>query len=1018
MKQKNAKLSIIVSNYSNKKDFIDRSISSLLNQTYKNIEIIFVNNNSKDNSESIIKEYIDKDKRIKFINIKDNKGPFYSKLIGSDKATGDYITFLDVGDYVSIDYYRNSIDSAVSNDSDIVIGKTVFEYLDGSKKEKPLMNFNFKELNNSLILDSFFEQKGYNILWYTMCNKIYSIDVWRQARSHYEMIKDNLALYENLIFSTALFFYAKKITTIDNDCVFYFQDKDKTNQETINFETEKKYINDILIVLSFIESFLKEKKVFNKYKEDLLEWKKIIYTTHKNCITLIKDISEEEKNSLLDNLSKISKEGIKPEKLEFLSSISIDYDDRLNNIKKLIMDEDIKCVSFDIFDTLITRPFYVPSDLFRMLDPSFNKLAGKSSINFSKIRIESEKHIREKKYANPKLGEEVTLDEIYDVLHDVYSLDKDLLDRIKQLEIDSEIRFCKRRNSTYELYQLAKYLNKRIICTSDIYLPKEVINKILDKCGYDIKTIYLSSEIMKTKATGNLYEYVLLKEKLNSEEIIHIGDNYETDYNNSSKHGLKSIYYMKTIDAMCYAGNLAKMYTRSLPLWQDNACSMRFIGIRTMLAMVANKYFDNPYKSFDKSTDLNADPYLIGYYALGMYNFGITRWLLDKTNNKYDTLAFMSRDGYLSMKTYDILKSLYDKPAQSEYLYFSRKSSIPILIKEKFDFYRLIDVAYYANTNPLKISKLLESIIDISPEKLNKFCDDNNIKCDQNFKSITELNKFLTLFVDNFFNYENHSNTRNKLKNYFDKILKGKCAIFDVGYSGRPEYYLGKLLNRKVDAFFLNINSDEACEYQKMGNFELNTFFSVKPALTGNAYELLISKLGPSCIGYDTKEEVIPIFEKYEKNYLVEYVIKIIQNAALEFTNDLYNIFKEDIKLLYYQDYYLTLPIMAYFNSGQDLDRKVLKIIEFEDDIGRGLVRNMIDDMEIDAYSKNQRNINELLDKPIPEKETIYIKEPVVKLPKHKISRIVYYTLFDRSTLKDKIKNKKDRLLKRKNGSK
>ena len=587
---------------------------------------------------------------------------------------------------------------------------------------------------------------------------------------------------------------------------------------------------------------------------------------------------------------------------------------------------------------------------------------------------------------------------------------------MKQMEIDFEIRFCQRRNSIYDFYQLAKYINKKVICISDIYLPKEVINKMLNKCGYDIKDIYLSSEIMKTKSTGNLYKHVLLKEKINSEEILHIGDNYETDYNNSLKNGMKSVYFMKTTDAICYAGNLVKMYIRSLPIWQDNACSMKFMGIRTMLAMVANKYFDNPYKSFDKNTDFNSDPYLIGYYALGMYNFGITKWLLDKTNNKYDTLAFMSRDGYLSMKSYDILKTLYNNPAKSEYLYFSRKSSIPLLIEEKFDFYRLSDLVYYANTNPLKICDFLKNVINIDLKELKEVCIDNNIKYNQNFKSITDLNKFLTLLVEKYYNRENHYETRDKLKKYFDNLLQGKSAIFDVGYSGRPEYYIGKLLDKQVDAFFLNINSDEAREYSRMGNYELNTFFSAKPALTGNAYELLISKLGPSCIGYDTTKEVTPIFEKYESNYLVEHIVDIMQNAAIEFTNDLYNIFKDDIKSLYYQDYYLTLPIMTYLNSSQPLDKKVLGAVEFEDDIGRGLVRNMIDDMEIDAYYKNQRNINELFDR--PKTETVYIKEPIVVLPKHRMSRIVYYTLFDRKTLKNKIKNKKNKLFKHKKNNK
>ena len=64
-----------------------------------------------------------------------------------------------------------------------------------------------------------------------------------------------------------------------------------------------------------------------------------------------------------------------------------------------------------------------------------------------------------------------------------------------------------------------------------MYLPTEVIKQILDKNGFKhIDKIYLSCEVMKTKATGNLYEYVLKEENVEPQNMIHIGDNYKSDY--------------------------------------------------------------------------------------------------------------------------------------------------------------------------------------------------------------------------------------------------------------------------------------------------------------------------------------------------------------------------------------------------------------------------------------------------------------------------------------------------------
>jgi hypothetical protein len=199
----------------------------------------------------------------------------------------------------------------------------------------------------------------------------------------------------------------------------------------------------------------------------------------------------------------------------------------------------------------------------------------------------------------------------------------------------------------------------------------------------------------------------------------------------------------------------------------------------------------------------------------------------------------------------------------------------------------------------------------------------------------------------------------------------------------------------------------------------LKTFFSAKPTLTGNAYELLLSKIAPSCIAYDiSKDEVKPVFEEFKNNYIVDQVVDTMQKAAIEFTKDLYNIFKEELNTLYYQDYYLTLPIMAYFNSGEKLDQEILGAVIFEDDIGLGLDRKMIEDMYQEGKSKNQRVLNELLNienynnhnnsTVIYDKNLTYNK---AVLSDHiKLSRIMYYALFDKLTLKRRFKEIKGQI--------
>lgn len=142
-------------------------------------------------------------------------------------------------------------------------------------------------------------------------------------------------------------------------------------------------------------------------------------------------------------------------------------------------------------------------------------------------------------------------------------------------------------------------MGKKVIFTSDMYLPKDVIQKILDKNGYvQNDKLYLSSEIKLTKARGALYKYVLDDMKLAEKELLHIGDNFQSDVESPKNlilmHGIYQRATGVALDKQ-EVNNFAKMFTQSMPFWRDNGTSMNFIGIRTMIAMAANKYFDNPF---------------------------------------------------------------------------------------------------------------------------------------------------------------------------------------------------------------------------------------------------------------------------------------------------------------------------------------------------------------------------------------------------------------------------------------
>ncbi len=999
------KISIIVPNYKNEK-YLERTIESLIKQTYKNIEVIVVCDKPEENCDRIMDAYIKKDNRIIYIKNEEKQGKFKARLQGAKQATGDYIAFLDADNYASIDFYRHAITNAEKNKADIVIGDIVYEQENGDKNIYNLMQIPLKDIEGKECFTKYFEQCGLNPFWNKIWNKVYSKKIFDRAFNDLEKIKEKIHFTSELVLSTLLFFYAEKVTKIENDSVFYLEHNKKIRKEEITENVE-----EVINVFKILGKFLQEKNMYNEVEAYVEEWKHYMY------VRLIDEAErigiKKEVENKLQNFGTNHKEILDKNYFKCVKSV---WNDNLEKIKRNIANEEIKYVSFDVFDTLVVRPFLNPTDLFSVVDKEFRRFTKNSTgMDFTKIRIFSEIQTRVRKEKEDKKCQDITLEEIYNTMQDEYHIDKDILEKTKEKEIEYEIRFCTKRYTGFELYEMALALGKKVICTSDMYLSKEVIEKILKKNGYnDLTNLYVSSELKITKAHKDLFKYVLEKEGIQAKQMAHIGDNYVSDYENPKKLGIQAQHLPKASDVFQdknVTHNLSTMFTKSLPMWRDNKNSLNFLGIRAMMGIVANKYFDNPYKTFNYTADFNADPYLIGYYALGMYMFGLTKWMLDDMKGKeYENIVFMARDGYLPIKCYDIMKKLYKNVPESKYLYISRKALVPITIQTKLDLYKLSEVINVTNHSPKDILKYIKDCITIKDErKFENICKEQKIKMDEDFKIIENFDKFISLVIEHLYDEEKQNKNLEKYKEYFNEMYKERSATFDIGYSARPEMFLSNLLQKPIDTYFCNINHSEAQRHAQIGGFKLKTFFDAKPTTTGHAYEMMLSALAPSCIGYDVSgEEIKPIFEKYENTYTVEFAMKTMQDAAEDFVRDVVDIFGQDIDIIYYQNYYISLPFMAYLNSSKEIDKMPFSSVIFEDNVGLGEPLKMVTNWTQDLSIRNQATMDNLfgIDNDISEflgeNELIYNSTVDLK-DRNKLVRLIYYILFDKKTLSRRI---------------
>ena len=113
----NSLISIIIPVYNCERS-LRRCVDSVINQQYKNLEIILIDDGSADSSKIICDEYAKRDRRIKVIH-KNNEGVSAARNIGLNLAKGDYIAFIDSDDYVFEDYIVNLLDAALTNNADI-----------------------------------------------------------------------------------------------------------------------------------------------------------------------------------------------------------------------------------------------------------------------------------------------------------------------------------------------------------------------------------------------------------------------------------------------------------------------------------------------------------------------------------------------------------------------------------------------------------------------------------------------------------------------------------------------------------------------------------------------------------------------------------------------------------------------------------------------------------------------------------------------------------------------------------
>lgn len=277
-------VSIIVPLY-NGEECIERCLSSLIQQTYRNIEVVVINDGSNDSSELVVKKIMYRDNRIRLIN-KKNGGQSSARNLGLQNIKGDYVCFVDCDDYIEKEMIAEMLEYGVVNDLDIVISGMIFDYLD----EKYMQKINFS-INNftkdfSNIADIIYESCE-NGLLYSPCNKLYRTNLIKNNEINFI---DGIEPIEDIVFNCEYLKNVKSIGVLKKAYYHYI----KTDKET----TVNRYFENLNVLSKVRNDELSELfKKMNMNKQEHLRWLDLEYVGGKaNCISNIYTVSSPLKN--------------------------------------------------------------------------------------------------------------------------------------------------------------------------------------------------------------------------------------------------------------------------------------------------------------------------------------------------------------------------------------------------------------------------------------------------------------------------------------------------------------------------------------------------------------------------------------------------------------------------------------------------------------------------------------------------------------------------------------------------
>lgn len=888
------RLSVIVPVYGTEK-YLRKCLDSLAGQTLRDAEFIIVDDCSPDHSARIVADYAARDPRFRLLRHDANRGLYASRLTGAKAAQGDYIAFLDSDDYVSVDFYRAAVECADEGTYDVVMGDTVWEQEDGRRIVRPMHDACVPDdiLFGDAVRETFYAQELSCYSWHTIWNKVWRRSLFERCMPELELLTEHVIMTEDVAFTCVLMYEAKSLRRIRGDGVFYCNHAaSSTNSAYADQKKFFKNYGDIVTVFEFVEEFLKRKgdEACRAHMMNARSWYCRMWADARE-----KCAASEEARKRADALAERLVPGTSCKSAQDNTEIwwfdrhTLPWNDGLERIKRAIAGVDghaPETVSFDVFDTLIQRPFRQPTDLFSMLEDQWQRANRRCILAFADARAEAENSARV--WARGK-KEDIDLYDIYNALRVTCGASEDCADTMRFAEMEAEIRFCEPRKTGVQLFRLARSLGRRVVLTSDMYLDGGTISQMLHKCGIDgWDDFFLSNERNALKWNGGLYRVLLDQLGCGPETVLHIGDHWENDFVQPERLGIRAMHHPRAMDVMTdpRRTQLGFLGCQSAASFAGGKSLQAALSFRCMQALAANRFFDNGFAATAEDSCFARSPEKLGYYAVGGHVLSLAQWLIRRAKaDGVNRLIFLARDGWLVKQTVDRLLR-EDDSIRTDYRPASRRCLLPALTVNPSDFYALP-----VNTPAYSVKKLLRLLafctVQQPEDTLRRQVEEAGFEWDTNFPAKYRYIEFIRWYLDHLYDGIRHQKAYNLLQAYYEPLLTEGSACFDMGYSGRLQAALNQLACRSIPVYFVHSDDRDCPRLECAYEFEARCFYGMKPGMSGALREFLLSSDEPPCIGFErVGQKVVPVYGRSEYNMAAQFFIRTVHREALRFVDD------------------------------------------------------------------------------------------------------------------------------------